>query len=212
MKFLWILLLASGLYAGEFEQAVIDYRQGNFIKALDTFYVLAKEGDPKAQFNVALIYAYGKGVKQDAYQAMVWYKKAADQDNTAAQYNLAKLISQRPDSNDPRAIARVKYWYKKAADGGQKEAMNDLAMLYLKGEGGKRDIHKAFTLFKKAALLGDAAAQINVALMYAWEKEIPNDKINAYKNLKAALKQGKTEASPYLEKLCKESSWACEND
>jgi TPR repeat protein len=212
MRFLWIMLLASGLYAGEFDEAVAEYNQGNYIKALDAFYVLAKEGHPKAQFNVALIYANGTGVNQDLYQAMEWYKKSAEQGNTEAQYNLAKLIFQRPDSNDTRARKRMEYWYQKAADGGQREAMNNLALLYLKGEGSKKNKLKAFELFKKAALLGDAAAQINVALMYAWEKEVPNDKIKAYKNLKAALKQGKTEASAYLEKLCKESSWACEND
>ena len=46
--------------------------------------------------------------------------------------------------------------------------MDDLGMLYLKGEGVKQNKVTAFELFKKAALLGDAAAQINVALMYAW--------------------------------------------
>ena len=211
MKFLWILLLSAGLYAGDFDEAVENYRQGNYIKALDIFYVLAKEGDPKAQFNVGLIYANGKGVNKDTYQAMEWYKKAAEQDNTAAQYNLAKLIGQRPDGKDPRAQKMIVYWLQKAAEGGQREAMNDLGMRYLKGEGVKQNKVKAFELFKKAARLGDAAAQINVALMYAWEEGIPNDKIKAYKNLKQALRQGKSEASPYLERLCKESSWACEN-
>ena len=211
MRFLWILLLSAGLYAGDFEEAVENYRQGNYIKALDIFYVLAKEGDPKAQFNVGLIYANGKGVNKDTYQAMGWYKKAAEQNNTAAQYNLAKLIAQRPDGKDPRARKKIVYWLEKAAEGGQKEAMNDLGMLYLKGEGVKQNKITAFELFKKAALLGDAAAQINVALMYAWGEGIPNDKIKAYKNLKQALRQGKSEASPYLERLCKESSWACEN-
>jgi len=160
---------------------------------------------------VGLIYANGKGVNKDIYQAMEWYKKSAEQGNTAAQYNLAKLIAQRPDSKDPRAQERIRYWLEKAAKGGQKEAMNDLALLYLNGKGVKENKLKAFELFKKAAQLGDASAQINVALMYAWGKGIPNDKIKAYKNLKQALTQGKTEASPYLERLCKESSWACQN-
>ena len=211
MKLLWILLLAGGLYAGTFEEAVADYNQGNYIKALDAFYVLAKEGNPKAQFNVGLIYANGKGVNRDIFQAKEWYRKAAKQGNTAAQYNLAKLISQNYDKTDPRAMEEVKFWYEKAAEGGQKEAMNDLALLYLKGDGVKQNKVEAFELFKKAAQLGDGAAQINVALMYAWGEGIPNDKIKAYKNLKKALKQGRTEASTYLKRLCKESSWACQS-
>jgi TPR repeat protein len=212
MKFLWIMVLATGVWASEFDVAVTEYNQGNYIKALDAFYTLAKEGDPKAQFNVGLIYANGKGVNKDTYQAMEWYKKAAEQGNTAAQYNLAKLIAQRPDKEDPRARKRVKYWYEKAAEGGQKEAINDLALLYLKGEGVEKNELKAFELFKKAAEMGDGAAQINVALIYAWGEGLPNDKIKAYKNLKKALSQGRTEASSYLEQLCKESSWACQSN
>ena len=212
MKFLWVAVLSIGLWANEFDTAVTEYNQGNYIKALDAFYVLAKEGDPKAQFNVGLIYANGKGVNKDSYQAMVWYKKAAEQGNTAAQYNLAKLISQRPDKDDPRAQEKVKYWYEKAVEGGQKEAVNDLALLYLKGEGVKKDERKAFELFKKAAKMGDSAAQVNLALMYAWSKGVPNNKIKAYRNLKAALSKGRTEASPYLELLCNESSWACQSN
>lgn len=212
MRFLWIVLLAAGLCAGEFEDAVSEYKQGNYIKALDAFYVLAKEGDPKAQFNVGLIYAEGKGVNKDIYQAMEWYKKAAEQGNTAAQYNLSKLISQRPDSKDPRAQERVRYWLEKAAEGGRKEAVNDLALLYLKGDGVKKNEVKAFELFKKAAGMGDPAAELNVALLYAWGKGVPNDKIKAYRHLKEALVHGRGEASGYLERLCKESSWACQSN
>jgi len=207
----WMLLLAAGLCAGEFESAVAEYNAGNYIKSLDTFYALAKEGDPKAQFNVGLIYAEGKGVNRDTYQAKEWYTKAAKQGNTAAQYNLAKLISATAKEGMPQTLEQVRYWYEKAVEGGRKEAMNDLALLYLKGTGVKKNILKAFELFKKAALLGDAAAQVNVALLYAWGEALPHDKIKAYQNLKAALMQGRTEASPYLEQLCKESSWACQN-
>ena len=212
MKFLWILVLTAGLWANEFDTAVTEYRQGNYIKALDAFYALAKEGDPKAQFNVGLIYATGKGVNKDTYQAMQWYQKAAKQGNTAAQYNLAKLFSQRSEKEDPHAQERAKYWYEKAAEGGQKEAINDLAILYMEGKGVKKDEHKAFSLFQKAAKLGDSAAQLNVALMYAWGKGVPHDKIKAYENLREALSSGQTEASAYLERLCKESSWACQSN
>jgi len=211
MKIVWGLLLGVWLWGGAFNDAVAEYNAGNYIKALDAFYGIAKEGDAKAQFNVGLIYANGKGVNRDSYQAMEWYKKAADQGNTAAQYNLAKLISQRKDSHDPRAKKWVKYWYEKAAEGGQKEAMNNLALLYLKGDGVEKNELRAFELLRKAALLGDSAAQVNVALLYAWGETLPKDKIKAYKYLKQALRQGREEASFYLERLCKESSWACEN-
>ena len=211
MRWLMIILLTVGLWGGAFEKAVTEYNAGNYIQALDAFYVLAKNGDAKAQFNVGLIYAMGKGVNQDSYQAKEWYRKAADQENRAAQYNLAKLLMQQEDNKDKDTIKRAIYWYRKASDGGQKEASNDLALLYLEGIGVEKSELKALELFKKAAFLGDNTAKLNMALLYAWGKEIPNDRMKAYKNLKQLLSQGETEASFYLEKLCKESSWACQN-
>ena len=204
------LLFSSSIWAGEFENAVAEYNKGNYVQALNTFYALAKEGDSQAQFNVALIYANGKGVAKDHYQAMVWYEKAAQQRNCDAQYNLAKLIVQKAEKGDTHAQERAKEWYEKAAKAGQKEAMNELALFYVKGRGVKRDERKAFALFKQAAQMGESSAQANVALLYAWGKEVPHNKIKAYENFKKALAQGKNEVSSSLEKLCKESSWACQ--
>ena len=211
MRVLWIILLTAGLFGDTFEKAVSDYNEGNYIQALDAFYALAKEGDAKAQFNVGLIYAMGKGVNRDRYQAKEWYRKAADQGNSAAQYNLAKLLMEHSENRDSRMVKQAIYWYKKAAEGGEAEALNDLALLYLDGRGVEKNELKAFELLKKAARLGNSAAEVNVALIYAWGEAVPHDKMKAYKNLKQALSKGRTEASPYLEKLCKESSWACQN-
>jgi len=47
--------------------------------------------------------------------------------------------------------------------------------------------------------------------MYAWGEDIPNDKMKAYDNFKKALNAGKSEASQYLDRLCKESAWVCKN-
>ena len=68
---------------------------------------------------------------------------------------------------------------------------------------------KAFHLFKEGALRGDSSAQVNVALLYAWDENIVQDKMKAYENLKNAMGSGKSEASQYLDKLCKESVWVC---
>ena len=56
-----MIFLVWGLQASEFDDAVASYEKGGYISALNTFYVLAKKGDPKAQYNVALIYEQAKG-------------------------------------------------------------------------------------------------------------------------------------------------------
>jgi TPR repeat protein len=59
--------------------------------------------------------------------------------------------------------------------------------------------------------MDDAGAQINIAVIYAWGAKIIRNKPQAYVYLKKALKSGKSEASVYLERLCKESAWACQD-
>ena len=211
MKYLFIFIIASlTLFANDFNQAVEDYNKGGYIKALNTFYGLAKKGDAKAQYNVAYIYANGKGVQKDMDKARKWYEKAAKQDNGAAQYNLAQIYHSAGQS-DPHGYEKARYWYEKAVESGIMEAHNNLAALYIDGKGVKKDQQKAFDLFQKAAKMGDPSAQVNVGVLYAWGEGITNDKMKAYDNLKKALVSGKSEASGYLDKLCKESAWVCQD-
>jgi len=204
------MIVALSVSAGNFENAVEDYEKGAFIKALNAFYVLAKNGDAQAQFNVAMMYENGKGLKANQGEAMYWYEKAAKQDNAAAQYNLAKLYHASAQT-DAFAYKKAKYWYEKASKNGMMQAHNNLASLYMEGKGVPKDEKKAFELFEKAANMGDAAAQVNVAVLYAWGSDTVHDKMKAYENLKKALNAGKSEASAYLDRLCEESAWVCKD-
>lgn len=203
-------IMAFGLYANEFTQAVEDYSKGEYAKAFDTFYLLAKEGNAKAQYNIGLLYALGKGAQKDLSHAKKWYEKAAKQGNAKAQYNLAKLYH-AAGQTDIHAYQKAKYWYEKAVKGGIMQANNNLAALYIDGLGVEKNEQKALSLFEEAALKGDASAQVNVAVLYAWGEEVTHDKMKAYENFRSALKNGKSEASGYLDKLCQESAWVCKD-
>jgi len=209
-KIFIVMILVLGVYANEFNQAVEDYKNGDYIKALNTFYALAKEDDAKSQYNVGLLYANGLGVQKDLVEAQQWYEKAAKQGNGAAQYNLAQLYHLQ-GQKDVHAYERAKYWYEKAIEAGIKEAYNNLGTLYLKALGMKKNEQKAFELFSQGTQNGDGAAQVNMAVLYAWGQTVSHDKIKAYENLKKALKDGKSEASEYLDKLCQESAWVCKD-
>ena len=198
------------LGANEFDQAVEDFNKGDYIKALNTFYILAKQDDAKSQYNVGLIYANGLGVTKDIDQAQNWYEKAAKHGNGAAQYNLAQLYTVEGE-NDSHAYKKAKYWYEKAVESGIPEAYNNLGTLLLEGLGTTKDEAKAFALFQQGAALGDASAKVNVAILYAWGDDVSHDKMKAYENLKQALHQGKSVASEYLDKLCQESTWVCKD-
>jgi TPR repeat protein len=204
MKVLSIFIIATvTLFANDFNQAVEDYNNGGYIKALNTFYSLAKKDDAKAQFNVGLIYANGKGVQKDLSEAKKWYEKAAKQGNGPAQYNLALLYHAAGETDA--------HGYEKAVEAGIIQAYNNLAALYMEGKGVKQDQQKAFELFQKAASMGNSSAQVNVAVLYAWGEGITHDKMKAYDNFKKALISGKSEASEYLDRLCSESAWVCQD-
>ncbi len=209
-KIVWVVLCTLGLNAGEFEHAMEAYKAGSYIEALNGFFILAKNGDAKAQYNVALMYARGEGAQPDMKKATVWYEKAAKQGLASAQYNLAQLYHSLGDKED-HAYEKAKYWYEKAAEQGIMQAYNNLGSLYLEGKGVPKDPQKALTLFEKAAQQGDANAHLNAALLYMNGAEgITPDKMRAYEHFVKALKAGRQEAQPHLEALCKESPWVCQ--
>lgn len=58
----------------------------------------AKRGDAEAQFNLGLMYAEGRGVREDAREAVRWFRRAAEQDHARAQWwlRLRGLVEDDP--------------------------------------------------------------------------------------------------------------------
>jgi len=204
------LLIGSFAFGMEMKDGIAEYDKGNYAKAYKIFYALAKNGDPKAQYNIALMSLSGKGTNVSHKEAISWYTKAADQNHAPSQYSLGYMY-QKQAKTKPLLINQAKYWYTQAMGNGVKEAYTNMAFLYYNGYGKDipRDIPKAIVLLNKAASMGDANAQLNLAIIYGWKNDVPNDKQKTYKYLKQALANGKSEASAYLDVLCKESVWAC---
>ena len=53
--------------------------------SLDELRALAEQGDAEAQFSLGIMYDSGRGVPQDATEAIRWYRLAADQGFADAQ-------------------------------------------------------------------------------------------------------------------------------
>ena len=128
----------------------------------------AKEGNPAAQFEVGLCYAWGEGVRQDYDEAARWARKAAKQGNAKAQlalgplygehYGVAadyaeafKLYARALDRDDvslndgpAQAYRRFVRWYRDAADHGDADAQRALGILYANGVGVVRDYEEGY--------------------------------------------------------------------
>ena len=63
----------------------------DFESAFAYYSMAARNGHPKAQTNLGMMYYNGEGVESDPKQAACWFTQAAMQGDTTAQYNLACL-------------------------------------------------------------------------------------------------------------------------
>ena len=171
---------------------------------------MANDGDVKAQFNLALMLDLGLGIKKDEKEALKWYYKAANAKHGPSQYNLAKhydLVS----GTDIGAATKAKVWYEKACENEVAKACTNLGLLYYNGSKDiKKDTQKAIEFLVKGAEFGDTKADLNLGLIYGWGENAIQDRLKAYGYLKEALTSGESEANEYLERLCKETKWVCE--
>jgi uncharacterized protein len=105
----------------------------------------AKEGDAIAETDIGKMYAEGRGVEADFDQALMWFNKAAAQNQPDGLYNLA-LMYANGDGVKQDWAAAIK-WYRMAADRGQSDAQNSLGLRYERGEGLGKDLIQAYKWF-----------------------------------------------------------------
>ena len=79
------------------------------------------------------LYDSGHGVAQDYAEAARWYRKAADQGDVAAQFNVGVMYER--GQGVPQDYAEAARWYRKAADQGYAAAQGNLGNLYAHGQG-----------------------------------------------------------------------------
>jgi len=125
----------------------------------------ASEGDEEAQVMLGICYFSGQSdFSQDFAEAAQWYRKAAEQGDSAGQEALGAMYEY--GRGVPQDYAESFQWFHKAAEQGVADAQDNLAVLYLYGSGVEKNYAKALQWFRKAADQGDPAALGNLGLMY----------------------------------------------
>jgi TPR repeat protein len=110
------VLLPATASAADFDAGMRAYRQGDFATAYDEWLPLAEQGSPAAQFNLGLIFRYGKGREPDPGEATRWFLEAADDGFAPAQYEIAEMYE--AGEGVDRNVVQAYKWFKLAA--GQK--------------------------------------------------------------------------------------------
>lgn len=112
-------------------------------------------------------------VAKDDKQTITKYRKAAEQGDATAQYNLGVMY------DNGRGVAQdykqAITWYRKAAEQGDVGAQVNLGFMYAEGQGVTRNDKQAVTWYRKAAEQGDATAQNNLGVMYAIGRGVARD-------------------------------------
>jgi TPR repeat protein len=86
-----VLAVVLPLSRADVETGMVAYDAGDYETAYQAWLPLAEQGSPAAQFNLSLLYRYGKGRPVDSETAAEWCLKAADAGFVPAQYEMAKI-------------------------------------------------------------------------------------------------------------------------
>ncbi len=202
---LGVLLLCCAWTAGaapdpDFYTALSAYDMRNYHKALFLFRKSAQRGNPEAQYNLGVMYLYGRGVAADADRARRWLRRAAASGHAQAAYSLGRLLIDRRRGrfSDQRKAA---YWFRLAAKYGSPDAMYWLGNMYTMGRGVALNRRSAAHWYRKAAELGHRDAQLHLGRLYAAGNGVPRNLVRAYAWTEVAHRQGHRHAGISLHHL-----------
>jgi len=151
----------------------------------------AANGDPSAEFEVAVRYDEGRGVARDLEKAAEWYKRSAAKGFAPAQYRLGTLYERGLGVAVDRGRAMA--WYKSAAEKGHLKAMHNFAVLTASES--SPDFKTAAYWFHEAAKRGLVDSQYNLAILYETGRGVERDLKEAYKWFALAARAGDKEAA-----------------
>lgn len=161
-----------------------DTVENNYTVAQKNYHYAAEAHDAVAEYNLGLIYEYGKGVAVDNQKAKAWYEKSAIQEYPPAMTQLASLYLQGVlgQGDEQQAL----HWYKKATKSGDPMAAYYMGLLSETGVAAPLDFTAALAYYKQAAAQGNEKAKAALARMYQYGIGVEEDKAQAlilYKEL-----------------------------
>lgn len=193
------ILLLSAIAVGRpavaagYEDGLKAFDDDDYDLAFEIWEPLAQGGDALAQYSLGKLFETGGGtIDQDFDRAQDWYRKAAEQDVTAAQNNLALMYAQ--GRGVERSVERAIELWLQAAQSNHPMAQYNLGLAYLRGEGLVKDEREAAAWFRRAADTNLAEAQYAVGQMNRLGLVLPKDPAQALAWYQRAAEQGHREA------------------
>ena len=188
-------MYADGIEVDEDEDIAREW----YAQALKEYQNRAEKGDAESLYNLAGMYYWGSGIKQDRIHAFDLYKLAAEKGNADAKYQLGKMY--RYGEGVEQNFTKSEEWYRAASEDFQREAEQgnlnrqcQLANMYLSHDceyGLEYSSAQAMHLHKDAADKGYVHAIYELGHMYidGWAYDLEVDEIKGYEYLRKAAEQ-----------------------
>ncbi|MEI8310461.1 MAG: tetratricopeptide repeat protein [Verrucomicrobiota bacterium] len=165
----------------------------------------AELGNHDAEYELASMYAQGRGVSKDMEKAVLWGRKAAEGGSHMAQHSLGLTLLR--DDKNPAARAEGLDWMQKASDAGDSRTALALATIYAVGDFGiPVDESKSEGALKPFAEHDDAECQFALASLYHLGKSYATQRGLAIAWLKRAKENGHPTAGKILAEIEKEKA------
>jgi len=174
--------LAKELYgkaAGQLTQASValgflyETVDDNYAEALKNYQQASIKGDANGDYNLALMYFYGKGVPVDFQKAKFLFTEAANKGDAEAMAQLGGINF--TGLGQTRDVQQGLVWFKKAADLGNADALYELGLLSETGTINRVDFAAALKFYHSAADKGNERAMLALARMYHYGLGVEKD-------------------------------------
>ncbi len=208
--------------AEEMRKEADSLRGSDPARAAELYAEASELGDAQASSSLGYMLMVGEGVVKDPEKAATFLRKAADAGDAKALVNLGNLILEkdpaealrcfetageagnvtammnaavmhRTGAGIPTDASKAVYWLEKASET-EVSAMSVLAHILRTGENVPPDKPRAAELYRRAAELGDADSQYDLAMMLDSGDGIPMDRDEAERWFRKSASQGDNDA------------------
>lgn len=198
LVFLTSLLIITMAHAGEIEEGIRHFRNGEYDKAAVLARSRQTENSAEAQYYAGILHRDGLGgVEKHEDIAAWWLEKAATRNYLPAQYALAQLYAENKNSDSE--LKKAFYWYERAAENGHPLAQYKMAEhLMSNWQRTPEQTREAMKWYELSARNGQAFAANRLARLYKIGKDIPKDERQARYWAKTSAEQNDPEGKTLL--------------
>ncbi|MDW6021920.1 tetratricopeptide repeat protein [Mesorhizobium sp. BAC0120] len=166
----WYSLAAEqGVPEAQFQYALMlldgDYVKKDLNEAYALLEAASQAGNVLAQFNLAQLIVRREPGDAGMAKAVPYYEQAAKAGLADAQYAMSQIYANGAGGKK-RDEVEARRWLQLAAEQGYDTAALDLGTWLVEGRGGPQDRKAGFNWLRRAALIGNVAAQNRLAKLY----------------------------------------------